>query len=519
MAWRRSSNSSKSKGKAMKIRNANKKGISSLIATVLMILITISSVGIIIQAVMPIIKNNLEIANQCDSIKLSINTEEGYSVYDPATNTLSISVSRGAEETGLAGIQIKLISSNGTSKVIEIKEGGNYSFIDSTQMPEINSEKVYLINVEELNISEIEKVSVAPIIKVGKTEKICNAISSGIEIPESSEPLTLNYTIPPQQPPAITWWNASWIYRQEINLSVLSGATPQDYQVGISISPSNIGSQFSWSNNCNDLRFVNKANTLEFPYWIEYCNTSSTNATVWIKISSSINTSSYPIYMYYGNNAANTTSNGFVTFEFFDDFQRYITTGEALFNATWNHTGTSQLYITPEGSGPNRMLVANVWGQSTNWASSKQAFAYNFTFEARTGAYHDGGIYGDAQPRGLRREMDPNYALQFISADRLNVRASTINAGSATNTNYAIEYYNLLPYKIEATSTNVKYYVNRNLFATHTTNIPSGPFNIFLRSSFTAWNAGVFALMDDPRIRKYYEYEPIAVFGSQETLG
>ncbi len=182
------------------------RAISSLIATVLMILITIAAVGVIVQAVMPMIKGNIEVANQCDSAKIEVSNEMGYTCYDPSVNIASISVSRGPGNVAIDGIQIKLIDSNGQSKIAEVIQGGNYSFIDSTQMPEINSEKAFNINASVLNITNIERVSVIPIIKIGKTSKICSS-SGTTELPKCSSAATFQQTVPPQQPPPSPLWN------------------------------------------------------------------------------------------------------------------------------------------------------------------------------------------------------------------------------------------------------------------------------------------------------------------------
>ncbi len=160
-----------------------KRGISSLIATVLMILVTIAAVGIITQSVVPLVQENLKTTTQCEAVSLNVETQYGYSFYDSAKNVVSISVSRGPEEGEIIGFQLKLMNNNGTSKVIEIRENINSSYVDSNEMPGVNSQKVYLINTNTLNFSSIEKVTVSPIIKTGKTEKLCGGEVIGTEIP------------------------------------------------------------------------------------------------------------------------------------------------------------------------------------------------------------------------------------------------------------------------------------------------------------------------------------------------
>ncbi len=205
-----------------------KRGIASLIATVLMILITIAAVGVITQAVMPVIKDNLQTANTCGTTKLAIDLENGFSVYDSSTNVLSISISRGSETVELAGIQIKITDLSGQSKIAEVIQGGNYSFIDSTQMPEINSVKVYNINVSLLNMTYVSKASVAPIIRVGKTEKVCGIDSGQIEIPKSSEAISFIPETPQPSLGSIDWNNSLVGYW---SLNEISGNVAYGYSI------------------------------------------------------------------------------------------------------------------------------------------------------------------------------------------------------------------------------------------------------------------------------------------------
>ena len=66
----------------------------------------------------------------------------------------------------------------------------------------------------------------------------------------------------------------------------------------------------------SDIRFTDLDNTL-LPYWIESHDASS--AIVWVKVHT-IPTTGSQIYLYYGNPGAESLSNGYATFPFFDDF-------------------------------------------------------------------------------------------------------------------------------------------------------------------------------------------------------
>ncbi|NTV23351.1 MAG: DUF2341 domain-containing protein, partial [Nanoarchaeota archaeon] len=118
----------------------------------------------------------------------------------------------------------------------------------------------------------------------------------------------------------ISWWNSSFIYRQKVNLSVSSGATPQNYQVNVRLNSTNVGSSFNWSRGCEDIRFVNASDNTELDYWIEACSISAQSASLWVEVRNNITTSASSIYMYYGNPQSFNKSDGSATFDFFDDF-------------------------------------------------------------------------------------------------------------------------------------------------------------------------------------------------------
>jgi hypothetical protein len=107
-------------------------------------------------------------------------------------------------------------------------------------------------------------------------------------------------------------------------------------------------------------------------------------------------------------------------------------------------------------------------------------------FKTRLQTYEDGGgIYGNAQPRGLVAGTDRNNAIEFISASRTSVAARTVSGGVATQTVFDLgrSVRTWTFYQIVATSTAVKFYVDGMLIATHTTNIPTVPLNVYFSSS------------------------------------
>jgi len=81
----------------------------------------------------------------------------------------------------------------------------------------------------------------------------------------------------------------------------------------------------------SDIRFTTPDNTL-IPYWVQ--ETGSDHAVVWVRVPS-ISTEGTDLYLYYGNPAVSSLSNGEETFVFFDHFE-----GNGIDTAKWQLAGS-----------------------------------------------------------------------------------------------------------------------------------------------------------------------------------
>ena len=72
----------------------NKRGISAIIATVLIILITVSAITIIWVAIIPIISDQFGGLNP--NSRVNVVTSQGYTFYDPVKNLVTVQVQRNA---------------------------------------------------------------------------------------------------------------------------------------------------------------------------------------------------------------------------------------------------------------------------------------------------------------------------------------------------------------------------------------------------------------------------------------
>jgi len=153
--------------------NKSKTAVEPLVATVILILVTVTIGVIVFAVVLPLIQNRLIESGgaACLSARVVVNTEEGYTCYDSATQTVNVMVERGPDEFELSSIQI-LVYYDGTTK----------TFIVNQSLPNENEKKMFSVNINEPG-KTAKSVAVAPMMKIGKTQKFCS-ITSTAKLPK-----------------------------------------------------------------------------------------------------------------------------------------------------------------------------------------------------------------------------------------------------------------------------------------------------------------------------------------------
>lgn len=154
--------------------NSQKRGISAVVATVLIILITVAAITIVWAAIIPMINNQLDQGTLClDAVSQLSIMDEGWTCVDTPANELSLQIKKGATTFDLADVQV-LISSGGNVESVKLLD--TYALAD---LPDANEEKVFTLNVTALLAAgTIDSVKIAPIVKVGNTQETCSVSSS-----------------------------------------------------------------------------------------------------------------------------------------------------------------------------------------------------------------------------------------------------------------------------------------------------------------------------------------------------
>ncbi len=122
------------------------------------------------------------------------------------------------------------------------------------------------------------------------------------------------------------WWDDSWKYRRVANVTA-AGGDLTDYQVNVTIDTSELIEDGKMREDCRDVRVLyrNRSVTedefVELPHWIgSSCGSQETE--IWVRIPRIEASSAETIYVYYGNQGAQSVENISSTFVFGDDFER-----------------------------------------------------------------------------------------------------------------------------------------------------------------------------------------------------
>ncbi len=143
-----------------------KKGVSNVVAVILLILLTIILVTTLWTYVLPIVRDSINYGKDCQEALSSIYIES-VCVGD---TSLFVSIARGPDNVQLVNIQLGFEGRKGKIKTVQlVEDDSNFSEED---LPGIN-EKILIIRGAPDSSSVPNKIGIAPLIRVGNTNHLC----------------------------------------------------------------------------------------------------------------------------------------------------------------------------------------------------------------------------------------------------------------------------------------------------------------------------------------------------------
>ncbi len=138
----------------------NKDGVSAVVATVLIVMITVAAVGLLWAIVSPFLKSNIADKTACVEAEMSI-TLDSASKYTCVSeeNGTAVRVSRGNDDNVWKSVQVVYTDSFGNSDKV------SYAY-----PPEKNSDTVY----RNINMTDVVRISVLPILEGDGDGLVCS---------------------------------------------------------------------------------------------------------------------------------------------------------------------------------------------------------------------------------------------------------------------------------------------------------------------------------------------------------
>jgi hypothetical protein len=312
-------------------------------------------------------------------------------------------------------------------------------------------------------------------------------------------------------------WLSGWTYRRPINLSQVTPV--DDYQVLVTLTTSTMGNPYANVKlDGSDIRFTGSDEVTLQDYWIESWNNTGTSR-IWVEVKDSPTST---IYMYYGNAAASSASDGEATFVFFDDFS--TNTLADYDQAKWVDVHGDG-YTAPAYDAANQRVTFDTGDDHASdiypIGLTMDDFSMEVDFWANASYPTDATIalVGRLQNPGA---SSTHYYLDFShsSYDSPGITVDSWSNGERSNTVYseASDYYwsfnQVHTFRYAFFGDNQKFWWDKDPTQTPDVSISDTAYTSAGRLGLVA--AQVRGWWDNFRVRQYLEPEPVATVGSEE---
>lgn len=142
----------------------SKKALSEVIATVLIIMITVVAVTLIWAVIIPLVNNQIGGSKECTDAQGDLKIGSGGFTCIKSDGTISLQVSRGPADYVLSSIGVSVYVG-----------GSAYPENITVGLPVPNQDRVFFITNHSRNkaYSDATRLEIFPVLKIGNVEKLC----------------------------------------------------------------------------------------------------------------------------------------------------------------------------------------------------------------------------------------------------------------------------------------------------------------------------------------------------------
>jgi len=311
------------------------------------------------------------------------------------------------------------------------------------------------------------------------------------------------------------WYDSGWLYRVPVTISN-PGAALTDFQVQVNLSEGS----FEWDHALSggaDIRFTASDGITLVPFWIEEWDDTPDNehATIWVKVPAIPSGGTF-VYLYYGNTVS-SASNGFNTFDFFDDFESGTVPDPARWTAsggTWSISpGVTQKNGTSGGVAQGMIPVGEKHLLRSLFSGTDYVVECDgLQTQGRTwGLGVRSTNHQTTYTLSLYEDLDANanyYYYAWLGGPTTNTLYNGALGAIAENTWYTL--------KVKAHGSSFDLYFEDELKATTTNNLyQSGSIGLFGEYDDKTAEAGIY-LYNNVRVRKYASTDPSSTVGTEQ---
>lgn len=223
-------------------------------------------------------------------------------------------------------------------------------------------------------------------------------------------------------------WLDGWKYRIKVIIKEISGNNLKNFQIPIEINTQILIKEGKMNEDRSDIRVADSDGISLLSYWIEY-GCGSNNTRIWIKVPLINANSEKIIFVYYGNKEAESISNGYDVFEFFEDGEDNVTERWEVID------GSMEKVFDPDFNS----TVIRIKGPGTQIVSKKFISDWGGPYEVKLRVkWETFGIYGPRLWFLLTNVTKKGEIPRGIWGSFDSILAITVERGGGTNLNWLV---------------------------------------------------------------------------------